>query len=453
MSGKPGNRRWLNSIDLDVQMISRLKHFIHSRQKRERYAYLKELLNNECMSRELLLQKQQRELSRIISFAVNHSDFYQHKYQQALPRDFDDHALKNLPILRKEEVIHHKDGMVVKGVDKRSLRIGHTGGSTGRPLAFYYDSHKTELMRAGMMRSYMWSGWRPGEKILNFWGASQDIKGGGGFGKKMDDYIAAETTIGAYEYTQAQLHVWAKFIQSYKPALLQGYASILAELAGYIIEQRIRMPKSLKGVFSTAEVLYEWQRKAIETAFACKVFNQYGSREIPNIALECRHGNFHVFTDMVYLESVNMQHEDRFLVTSLTNRVMPFIRYEIGDSGILRAGDCSCGSLFPLMEMEFCRSNDIIVTQSGKRIYPSYFIHLLDDVNGINQYQFVQNELNKITLNIDAAPKLAHGLQRSLQQRITNEIDKHMTLEINQVNEIKRTRSGKHRFVINARSN
>lgn len=434
-------------------MIFRLKHFIHSRQKKERYAYLKELLSNECMSREQLLQKQQRELSEIITFAANNTDFYQHKYQQALQHELDDQLLENLPILLKAEVVQNKDAMVARGVDKRSLRIGHTGGSTGRPLAFYYDSYKSELMRAGMMRSYMWSEWQPGEKILNFWGARQDIRGAGKFSNKVDDFIAAETTIGAYEYTQVQLHEWANFIQSYKPVLLQGYASILAELAGHIIEQRMRMPKSLKGVFSTAEVLYEWQREAIENAFSCKVFNQYGSREIPNIALECGHGNFHVFTDMVYLESVNMQHEDRFLVTSLTNRAMPFIRYRIGDSGRLGEGGCSCGSPFPLMEMEFCRSNDIIVTQSGKRIYPSYFIHLLDGVKGINQYQFVQNELNRITLNIDSGSEFPPGLQASLQQRLINEIDEHMILEIHRVDGIKRTRSGKHRFVINARPN
>jgi hypothetical protein len=40
----------------------------------------------------------------------------------------------------------------------------------------------------------------------------------------------------------------------------------------------------------------------MEQAFGCKVFNQYGSREIPNIACECRLGNMHVFTDMVYAE-------------------------------------------------------------------------------------------------------------------------------------------------------
>lgn len=434
-------------------MIPQLKHFIHSRQKRERFAYLKELLRSERMSREQLLQKQHKDLTEIIAFAANHTDFYHNKYQQALQHALEDHALAKLPLLSKEEVAQHRDAMVARGMDRDGLRIGHTGGSTGRPLAFYYDDHKNALMRAGMMRSYMWSGWRPGEKILNFWGARQDLKRAGGLRHKANEVISAETTIGAYEYTQVQLGEWAAFIQSYKPVLLQGYASILAELAGYIIEQRMRMPSSLKGVFSTAEVLYERQREAIERAFACKVFNQYGSREIPNIALECRHGNFHTFTDMVFLESVNAGQEDRFLVTSLTNRVMPFIRYEIGDSGTLKEGQCSCGSPFPMMEMGFCRSNDIIVTQSGKRIYPSYFIHLLDGVKEVDRYQFVQSDLNRIKLYVHSSSRFSFDLQTSLQQRVFDEIDSRLILEIEQVDEIKRTRSGKHRFVINACQN
>lgn len=36
-----------------------------------------------------------------------------------------------------------------------------------------------------------------------------------------------------------------------------------------------------------------------------------------------------------------------------------------------------------MMEMGLCRSNDLIRTPSGKRIYPSYFIHLLDGPVGL----------------------------------------------------------------------
>ncbi len=31
-------------------------------------------------------------------------------------------------------------------------------------------------MRAGMMRSYRWAGWPAGDRVLNFWGAQQDIR-------------------------------------------------------------------------------------------------------------------------------------------------------------------------------------------------------------------------------------------------------------------------------------
>ncbi|MDP3482234.1 MAG: hypothetical protein Q8S05_02870 [Sulfuricella sp.] len=195
-------------------------------------------------------------------------------------------------------------------------------------------------------------------------------------------------------------------------------------------------------------MLYGWQRELMEQAFQCKVFNQYGSREIPNIACECRHGNQHVFTDMVYLESLKIDNEDRLIITSLTNRVMPFIRYEIGDSGRLKEGNCACGSPFPMMEMGLCRSNDIIKTRSGKSIYPSYFIHLLDGLADIQQYQFIQSEPDKITLNLVSPSGLSSEAMSSLRARVRRDVDENMVLEINRVDEIKRTISGKHRFVI-----
>lgn len=429
-------------------MIYLLKHALHRNRHRERFALLDELLHNQTLTREQLLGKQQKDLSAIISHAFNNTPYYQEKYAPALGNEANEHVVSRLPILHKDEVIQHRDEMLARDLDRRTLRTGNTGGSTGKPVSFYYDNHKSELMRAGMCRSYMWSGWKPGQKILNFWGARQDLKGGSSLSKKYNDYIAAEKTVGAYEYTDAQLHDWAGYIRSYKPVLLQGYASILAELSRYIIENKIRMPKTVLGVFSTAEVLYGWQRELMERAFGCRVFNQYGSREIPNIACECRYGNQHVFTDMVYLESLSINNEDRLVITSLTNRAMPFIRYDIGDSGRLKEGGCACGSPFPMMEMGLCRSNDIIKTGSGKSVYPSYFIHLLDGLTGIKQYQFIQGEPDKISLNLVSSSRLSSEILSALDGKIRTEVDENMVLEVNYVDEIKRTVSGKHRFVI-----
>lgn len=409
---------------------------------------LNTLLDHQKLSREQLLQQQHQALDAIILHAYDNTPFYHEKYAQSIDAEFRNITLENLPILRKDDVVQHRDEMLARNVDKSTLHLGNTGGSTGKPVSFYYDRHKHELMRAGMYRSYMWSGWKPGQKILNFWGARQDIKNANSRSRKFKNFIAAETTLDAHEYGETQLHEWAKTIQTYKPVLLQGYASILAELSGYIIATRLNMPQGILGVYSTAEVMQEGQRTLMEQAFGCKVYNQYGSREIPNIACECQHGNQHIFTDMVYLESQHIEQEDRLIITSLSNRSMPFIRYEIGDSGKLKEGDCACGSPFPLLEMGLCRSNDLIRTRSGKSIHPSYFNKLLYGMAGIKQYQYIQSELDKITLNIVSAERNGLAALASLQEIMRRDLDESMMLEINYVDEIKRSVSGKHRFVI-----
>lgn len=432
-------------------MIARLRHWLHRRRHPLRYAHLDALLRTQAMSRDDLLARQQRELADIVAFAATHTPYYAETLAPFLKDGRFD--FNELPVLHKDDVTRHLEDLLADTADRSQAKLGHTGGSTGKPLAFWYDEAKHELMRTGMMRSYRLSGWRPGQKILNFWGARQDVVAGGVFGAQLGDAIAAEHTISAYEYTEAQLVEWARFIQRYRPVLLQGYASVLAEVARVVIENRIPMPGTLIGVYSTAEVLTDSQRRRMQQAFGCKVFNQYGSREIPNIACECRLGNMHVFTDMVYLESVPQQNEtgsneNRLLVTSLTNRLMPMIRYDIGDSGRLLDGKCACGLPFPLMEMDLCRQNDLIRTPGGKTVHPSYFNRLLYGQTQIRQYQWVQRDRDRLALNLVASQPLNAETLATLAASIRSDVDAQMVLEVNYLDEIPRTVSGKHRFVI-----
>ena len=427
-------------------MIETLRHALHRRRYPLRYAHLDTLLKTQALSRAQLLAKQQRDLADIVAFAAANTPYYAETLGPLMARGNVD--IRELPILKKDDIIRRLDDLLSKQADRSQAKIGHTGGSTGKPLAFWYDDAKHELMRAGMMRSYGLSGWRPGQKILNFWGARQDVVPGGVFGTQLDDLIAAEHTIAAFEYTEAQLVEWARFIQRYRPVLLQGYASVLADVARVVIEHKLPMPKTLLGVYSTAEVLTDSHRQRMQHAFGCEVFNQYGSREIPNIACECSHGKLHVFTDMVYLESQKIDDEDRLLVTSLTNRLMPMIRYDIGDSGRLLDGECDCGLPFPLMEMDLCRQNDLIRTRSGKTVHPSYFNRLLYGQTQIRQYQWVQRELDRLVLNVVASQPLSSETRASLEASIRRDVDGQMVLEVNNVDDIPRTVSGKHRFVI-----
>ncbi len=411
-----------------------LKHWLHRHQRPQRYEFLKELLATQALTRDELLRKQRADRDAIVRFARDNTAYYARRL--AGVDDFE-----ALPILRKEDVVAHLSAMLAHGHDPRTTLIGHTGGSTGKPLAFWYNEEKHELMRAGMMRSYMLSGWRPGQKILNFWGARQDTVSGGVFGgAAWDDFIAAEKTLPAHEIDPAKLRGWAEFIQRWRPTLLQGYASILAALARFVLDEKLSMPACLIGVYATAEVLTESMRETIEQAFGCQVFNQYGSREIPNIACECRHGCMHVWTDMVWLESVGGD----LLVTSLTNRLMPMIRYANGDCGEPLEEECACGLPFPLMTMGLCRSNDFVVAPSGKRLHPSFFNGLLYGKMQVETYQFVQQTGGRVRLRLTGAP-LADTDALAVKCAVAAE---GLELEIEMAPEIERSISGKHRFVI-----
>jgi phenylacetate-CoA ligase len=407
-------------------MIPWFKSRLHRLQRPLRYRKLEELLFHQAQGREHMRQKQLHDLAAITAYAREHTSFYREHFGPGWNPQL---PFNELPILRKEQVIARLPDMLSDEADRNAAKVGHTGGSTGKPLAFWYDEAKHELMRAGMMRSYMGSGWRPGQKILNFWGARQDTATGGVLGEGWGDFIAAEKTIPAHEFSEEKLAQWARFIQAWQPVLLQGYASILAELARFILAEKLPMPKSLVGVYSTAEVLAVWQRELMEQAFGCKVFNQYGSREVPNIACECRHGHMHVFTDMVWLDSRPEDGEDRLLVTSLTNRLMPFIRYDIGDSGRLSEAECDCGWPFPLMEMGMCRQNDLIRAPGGKTVHPSFFNRLLYGLTQIRQYQFIQTAPDKIVLKLVSSSRLSPETVAAMTDAVHREVDRDMSFE------------------------
>ncbi len=404
-----------------------------------RFSELSRLLHNLQSTPEALHQQQQQALTALIDHAAHQVPYYRELQWEG--------SLQSLPILEKEAVIHHLQEMIDISADHKHIHLGYTGGSTGTPLAYYYDQQKLELMRAGQYRSFMQCGWRPGERALQLWGAAQDLPSTPSLKQHWHRWISAEQTIGAFELDESQLHHWCRQIIRFQPVVVRGYPSILAELAHYILDQQITLPHTIKGCYSTAEVLYPHQRKQIEQALGCKVYNQYGSREIPNISCECSHGQQHVFTDLVALESMEREGEPQLLVTSLTNRLMPFIRYAIGDSGRLLEERCDCGSPFPLMEMRVCRSNDLIQAPNGKQIYPSALIHLLDGIDGIHQYQFVQRAIDQLTLRVALHQPLEQGLEQRLQQQIRQQMGEKMQLQIETVDEIPRNHSGKHRFV------
>ncbi|PRY02450.1 hypothetical protein [Allonocardiopsis opalescens] len=81
------------------------------------------------------------------------------------------------------------------------------------------------------------------------------------------------------------------------------------------------------------------------------------------------------------------------LISNLANRVQPILRYDLGDSVVLRPDPCPCGSPLPAARVQG-RTADLLgfPTRGGGRtaMSPLLVAILLDHAPGVDQVQIVQ---------------------------------------------------------------
>ena len=87
---------------------------------------------------------------------------------------------------------------------------------------------------------------------------------------------------------------------------------------------------------------------------------------------------------------------NRILVTSLANRAMPLIRYEIGDTGELLAERCPCGRGLPLMRPTWGGSADYLALVDGTVITPYDMTCAIEHLPGMQRYQIVQRSIDRV---------------------------------------------------------
>lgn len=109
--------------------------------------------------------------------------------------------------------------------------------------------------------------------------------------------------------------------------------------------------KYLQVIENNGAYISEADKEKYGKAFKCKIADNYGCRETWTIAYDCPMGYMHV-SPTVFFELVDddncVIHEHNkvgnIIVTSLNQRIMPFVRYAVGDRAYYIAGECGCGN-------------------------------------------------------------------------------------------------------------
>jgi phenylacetate-CoA ligase len=205
-------------------------------------------------------------------------------------------------------------------------------------------------------------------------------------------------------------------LNAYRPAFVASYPTMLWLLAHEKRAGRLAIDPIC--LWSGGECLAPAARHAIEHAFRAPLLNEYGASECMSIAFGCREGWLHVNADWVILEPVDRdgrptppgEASHSVLLTNLANRVQPVIRYNLGDSIVVRPQPCACGNPLPAIRVQG-RRDDIVALAAPDghvvRLLPLALETVVEEGAGVHRFQIVQDAPDHLRLRLEVADAAA----------------------------------------------
>jgi phenylacetate-CoA ligase len=254
-------------------------------------------------------------------------------------------------------------------------------------------------------------------------------------------------------------------LNAYRPTFVASYPTMLRLLAGERKAGRLTIDPA--AVWSGGECLSASARAEIEAGFGCRVINEYGASECMSIAFGCRQGRLHVNADWVLLEPVDAAYRptppgepsQTVLLTNLANRVQPIIRYDLGDSVVVKPGMCACGSPLPAIEVEG-RHDDVLSLAAPDghivRLLPIALTTVVEDAAPVFRFQIVQTAADRLLVRLEPRPDAERQaswrrIERALRDYLARHSLPNVHVGLDRHGPLADHRSGKLREVIAAR--
>lgn len=383
---------------------------------------------------EMIIARQRQRLNELVTFARANSRFYAEKYR-GLPEIITD--VNILPPVTKVELMEHFDDVVTdpavhkEDVYKYISDLGNIGkpfmgkymawttsGTTGTPGIFLEDKQwDTVITAVNVLR--MGGEWYSMDVIrgmLKAGGNSASIFAGNGhflgvtmLERQRSSNRSRSKRIRLVPVT-LPINEIVKQLNELQPAMFSGYATALGLLAQEQIEGRLNIHPAI--VISSAEPLSPENRILIQKAFGVPPRNNYGCSEGGVMGYECNHERMHLNADWIILEPVDADHNpvpagqlsDRTLITNLANRIMPIIRYELGDRVSLLPEPCDCGITLPVIHLEG-RTDEVLRFRSSKGqlipVLPLALWSVLKETPGVSRFQAIQTSLIELKIRLE----------------------------------------------------
>ena len=430
---------------------ARLKHQRYGSEFHRILSWLKE---TEWWTEIQIDDYQDRKLQETIKHAYETIPFYREKMREKGLKPIDIRSkedLRKIPILSKQEVRENFEKIISSAYKKRKLRKLLTSGTSGTPLRIYLTSEAEQFRWAVIWRHKARFGLKLGDRFLMF-GARLPIP----IETKNPpfwryDWSLRRAYLSTYHLTPNTMPAVIDWLNEESFAYYTGYPSAMYVLANFIRTNGYELKRPPKCIVSASDALLPIFERTIMEVFKAPVTDYYGSGEACGWFSRCEHDKYHLDPEIGIVELIPIAGMDnprlrRFVCTSLTNPAMPFIRYEIGDYGLVSEQPCICGRKTLTLDRIEGRTEDFVRTPDGRMAIGMN--QVFEWAPGILEAQIQQEVLHEIIVLVVPAPEYSQSDQDMLESELRKRLGNSIGIKFKQVNHIPRSKSGKFRAVV-----
>ncbi len=353
--------------------------------------------------------------------------------------------LRGYPILMRSDIPALNRSVRQQIGSGVALFHDNSSGSTGMPVEFLFDAAHQSGRFAARIRYLRADGWNP--LRANAWIVA--------FTSRPDDSADSLLVHSRLRLRSTFLKLIFRPFEEQVDALLAMEPETLytmpSNLDGLlqVFERRAIRLGSLRCIFTGGEVLEDSIRERARHLLGVEIRDNYGSTE-GFIAWQCPAGSYHINAEHMAVEIVdeNGSHVapgqmGRILVTTLENRLMPLIRYEIGDYAIASNAVCSCGRTLPVMGKVIGRGINLFRLPGNRLVSPWPLVGPIKERPEIRQFQIMQETHYQYRLRYVSDRELDFEAHQQLRTAFGEILGIEAIVSFERVDAIARTAGGK----------
>jgi phenylacetate-CoA ligase len=358
-----------------------------------------------------------------------------------------------LPIMTKKDFQKPLSERLSNGFTPKNVYINKTSGSSGDPFIFAKNKFCHALTWANIINRFGWFGIDFNSSLqARFYGIPLDFIGNKK--ERLKDFLKYSYRFPIFDLSDDVLDdILVKF-QNKKFDYINGYTSSIVLFAKFLQNKNVVLTSvcpTLKCCVVTSEMLFEEDKILMEKQFGVPVVNEYGASELDLIAFQNPQGEWQVNSETLFVEILDENNnvlpkgkEGRIVITSLYNKAHPFIRYDIGDIGIL---DEKSTLKKPILKKLIGRTNDIAVLPSGKKSPGLTFYYvtksIIEDDGNVKEFVVKQTKIDTFDIEYVSHNKLTVNQILNIEKAIATYLESGLTFTFTQKDKLERSKSGK----------